>query len=185
MIAQQTLGTDTIILGGGCFWCTEAIFQRLKGVISVESGYSGGGIKKPTYKEVCSGLTGHAECTRIVYDITQISLIEILHVFFKTHDPTTINKQGADEGTQYRSVIFYNSNSQKETAEEIIDELNKSGAFTNKIVTEVVPLTDFYKAEEYHQNYYNLNKNKNPYCAYVIVPKIEKFEKYFSDKIKK
>jgi len=176
---------DTITFGGGCFWCTEAIFQRLNGVESVASGYSGGKIKNPSYKEVCSGMTGHAECTQIVYDANKISLAEILQVFFKTHDPTTLNKQGADEGTQYRSVIFYRNEVQKKVAEEIKDGLDKSGAFTDPIVTEVTAFDIFYKAEDYHQNYYNLNKEKNSYCTYVIVPKVEKFEKYFADKLKK
>jgi peptide-methionine (S)-S-oxide reductase len=176
---------DTITFGGGCFWCTEAIFQRLKGVVSVESGYSGGKIKNPSYKEVCTGMTGHAECTQIVYDAKVISLPEIFEVFFKTHDPTTLNRQGGDEGTQYRSVIFYRNEEQKKVAEEIKQGLDKSGAFTAPIVTEITPFTVFYKAEDYHQNYYNENKTKNQYCAYVIVPKIEKFEKYFSDKLKK
>lgn len=176
---------DTITFGGGCFWCTEAIFQRLNGVISVESGYSGGKIKNPTYKEVCSGMTGHAECTQIVYDQNKISLAEILQVFFKTHDPTTLNRQGNDEGTQYRSVIFYRNDEQKKTAEDIKSGLDKSGAFTDPIVTEITAFDVFYKAEDYHQNYYNLNKEKNPYCTYVIVPKVEKFEKYFADKLKK
>ncbi len=176
---------DTITFGGGCFWCTEAIFQRLNGVISVESGYSGGTLKNPTYKEVCSGLTGHAECTQIVFDSSVISLPEILEVFFKTHDPTTLNRQGGDEGTQYRSVIFYRSTEQKKIADDIKQGLDKSGAFTSSIVTEIAPFSVFYKAEDYHQNYYNENKNKNSYCQYVIVPKVEKFEKYFADKMKK
>ncbi len=176
---------DTITFGGGCFWCTEAIFQRLKGVQSVASGYSGGKIKNPTYREVCSGMTGHAECTQVVFDKNEISLAEILEVFFKTHDPTTLNKQGADEGTQYRSVIFYTDDEQRKIAEDIKQGLDKSGAFNSPIVTEISPLTVFYKAEDYHQNYYNDNKSKNSYCAIVIVPKIEKFEKYFADKLKK
>ncbi len=176
---------DTITFGGGCFWCTEAIFQRLKGVQSVASGYSGGEIKNPTYREVCSGMTGHAECTQVVFDKNEISLAEILEVFFKTHDPTTLNKQGADEGTQYRSVIFYADEEQRKIAEDIKQGLDKSGAFNKPIVTEISPLTVFYKAEDYHQNYYNDNKTKNSYCAIVIVPKIEKFEKYFADKLKK
>ena len=176
---------DTITFGGGCFWCTEAIFQRLNGVITVESGYSGGKIKNPSYKEVCTGMTGHAECTQITYDANKVSLAEILQVFFKTHDPTTLNRQGADEGTQYRSVIFYRNEDQKKTAEDIKTGLDKSGAFDSPIVTEVTPFSIFYKAEDYHQNYYNLNKEKNSYCTYVIVPKVEKFEKYFADKLKK
>lgn len=182
---NETTHSDTITFGGGCFWCTEAIFQRLKGVVSVASGYSGGKIKNPTYREVCSGMTGHAECTQIVYNTSEISLAEILEVFFKTHDPTTLNKQGADEGTQYRSVIFYRNEEQKNIATDIKNGLDKSGAFNSPIVTEISPLTEFYTAEDYHQNYYNLNKEKNSYCTYVIVPKVEKFEKYFSDKIKK
>lgn len=181
----MSTNTDTITIGGGCFWCTEAIFQRLNGVISIESGYSGGKIKNPTYKEVCSGLTEHAEVTQIVFDATKISLPEILEVFFKTHDPTTLNRQGNDAGTQYRSIIFYRNEEQKKTAEEIINELNKSGAYNSPIVTEISPFTIFYKAEDYHQDYFNLNKNTNPYCTHVIIPKIEKFEKYFSNKLKK
>lgn len=176
---------DTITFGGGCFWCTEAIFQRLNGVVSVESGYSGGKIKNPTYKEVCSGLTGHAECTQIVYDTNKLPLAEILQLFFKTHDPTTLNKQGGDEGTQYRSVIFYRNEEQKKIAEDIKTGLDKSGAFSDPIVTEITAFSVFFKAEDYHQNYYNLNKEKNSYCTYVIVPKVEKFEKYFADKLKK
>lgn len=185
IIMDENVKLDTITFGGGCFWCTEAIFQRLNGVQSVASGYSGGKVKNPTYREVCSGMTGHAECTQIVYDQNKISLAEILEVFFKTHDPTTLNRQGGDEGTQYRSVIFYNSDEQKKIAEEIKSGLDKSGAFDAPIVTEISPLTVFYKAEDYHQDYYNLNKDKNSYCTYVIVPKIEKFEHYFKDKIKK
>lgn len=176
---------DTITFGGGCFWCTEAIFQRLKGVTKVESGYSGGRNKNPTYKEVCSGLTGHAEVIQVTYDTGEISLAEILEVFFKTHDPTTLNKQGADAGTQYRSVIFYRNEEQKKVAEDIKQGLDKSGAFDKPIVTEITAYDMFWKAEDYHQDYYNQNKNSNSYCAYVIVPKIEKFEQYFKDKIKK
>lgn len=176
---------DTITFGGGCFWCTEAIFQRLKGVVKVESGYSGGRNANPTYKEVCSGLTGHAEVIQVTYDTSQISLAEILEVFFKTHDPTTLNKQGADAGTQYRSAIFYRTDEQKKVAEEIKEGLDKSGAFDKPIVTEITKYDMFWKAEDYHQDYYNQNKNSNSYCAYVIVPKIEKFEQYFKDKLKK
>lgn len=176
---------DTLTIGGGCFWCTEAIYQRLNGVVSVTSGYSGGKIANPTYKEVCSGLTGHAECAQIVFDTNKVSLAEVLEVFFKTHDPTTPNQQGNDHGSQYRSVIFYRNGEQKKIAEDIKNGLDKSGAFPDPIVTEVTPLTTFYKAEDYHQNYYNENKNSNSYCSIVIVPKIEKFEKYFKDKLKK
>ncbi|MFN8300178.1 MAG: peptide-methionine (S)-S-oxide reductase MsrA [Chitinophagales bacterium] len=176
---------DTITLAGGCFWCTEAIYQRLNGVVSVTSGYSGGKIANPTYREVCSGMTGHAECAQIVFDTTKVTLAEVLEVFFKTHDPTTLNRQGADQGTQYRSAIFYRNDEQKKVAEDIKNGLDKSGAFNDPIVTEITPLTTFYKAEDYHQNYYNDNKNSNSYCTFVIVPKVEKFEHYFKDKLKK
>lgn len=176
---------EVITLGGGCFWCTEAIFQRLEGVTKVESGYSGGAIKNPTYKDVCTGETGHAEVTQITFDTTKISLAELLKVFFKTHDPTTLNRQGNDVGTQYRSAIFYRNEEQKKVAGEIKNGLDKSGAFDAPIVTEITPFTAFYKAEDYHQNYFNQNKNSNPYCTFVIVPKVEKFEKYFEDKLKK
>ncbi len=176
---------DTITLGGGCFWCTEAIYQRLDGVVSVTSGYSGGKIANPTYREVCSGLTGHAEVVQIVFDTTKVSLAEVLEVFFKTHDPTTLNRQGNDEGTQYRSAIFYRNEEQRKVAEDIKAGLDKSGAFDAPIVTEIVPFKVFYKAEDYHQDYYNQNKNSNSYCTYVIVPKVEKFEHYFKDKLKK
>lgn len=181
---KDTTAQDTITLAGGCFWCTEAIFQRLKGVVSVESGYSGGNMKNPTYKEVCSGLTGHAEAIQIVYNPQEVSLAEILKVFFKTHDPTTLNRQGNDVGPQYRSAIFYRNEEQQKTALEIKEGLDKSGAFNSAIVTEITPFTVFYAAEDYHQNYYNENKNSNSYCQFVIVPKLEKFEHYFSDKIK-
>lgn len=175
---------DTATLGAGCFWCVEAVFQRLNGVLSVSSGYSGGKIKNPTYREVCSGLTGHAEVCQIVYDPKKISFTELLEVFWKTHDPTTLNQQGADKGTQYRSAIFYHSDNQKEIAEKLKAELNKSGAYENPIVTEISPFTAFFKAEDYHQNYYNLN-GKEPYCQFVIQPKIEKFEKVFKSKMAK
>lgn len=182
---NENVKLDTITLGGGCFWCVEAIYQRLNGVISVTSGYAGGKIANPTYREVSSGMTGHAESVQIVYDTNVVPLSEILQVFFKVHDPTTLNRQGADEGTQYRSVIFYRTDEQKKTSEDIKNGLNKSGAFDEPIVTEISPFTNFYKAEDYHQNYYNENKNSNPYCRIVIVPKIEKFEAYFKDKLKK
>lgn len=181
---STTTTKDTITLGNGCFWCTEAVFQRLNGVLTVASGYSGGKLANPTYKEVCSGLTGHAEVIQITFDPGIVSLTEILQVFFKTHDPTTLNRQGGDEGTQYRSVIFYRNEEQKKVAEEVKSGLDKSGAFNDPIVTEISPFSVFYKAEDYHQNYFNDNRNKNPYCQYVIVPKLEKFEKYFADKLK-
>jgi peptide-methionine (S)-S-oxide reductase len=170
--------------GSGCFWCTEAVFQNVEGVEKVESGYSGGKVKNPTYKEVCSGLTGHAEVIQVHYDTAKVSYEELLEIFWKTHDPTTLNRQGADEGTQYRSVVFYHNEEQKKLAEKYKVELDKSGAFNNPIVTEISPYTEFYKAEDYHQNYYNLNGNA-PYCSYVIQPKLEKFRKVFKHKLKK
>jgi peptide methionine sulfoxide reductase msrA/msrB len=176
--------TDTITLAGGCFWCTEAIYQMLNGVISVEPGYSGGTVANPTYEQVCTGKTGHAESVQIIYDWSKVSLDDILKVFFTEHDPTTLNRQGADEGTQYRSAIFYRNKGQQETAERIIAALNKEKVYDNPVVTEVTPFTHFYKAENYHENYYKLHKDA-PYCRMVIQPKIEKFEKVFKDKMKK
>jgi peptide-methionine (S)-S-oxide reductase len=175
--------TDTATFGTGCFWCTEAIFQELEGVIKSTSGYSGGNVANPSYKEVCTGNTGHAEVIQVVYDPKKITYDELLEVFWKTHDPTTLNRQGADVGTQYRSVIFYHNNEQKEKAEKYKVELNKSGAFNNPIVTEISPYTKFYAAENYHQDYYNQNGDE-PYCNMVIRPKVEKFEKVFKGKLK-
>jgi peptide-methionine (S)-S-oxide reductase len=169
----------------GCFWCTEAIFEQLDGVISAESGYTGGKNANPTYKEVCSGETGHAECLQITYDPAKITFDELLEVFWQTHDPTTLNRQGGDVGTQYRSGIFYHNEEQKQKAEKYKAELDKSGAFDNPIVTEIVPFTKFYPAEDYHQQYFEQNENKNPYCKIVIRPKLDKFEKVFKDKLKK
>jgi peptide-methionine (S)-S-oxide reductase len=174
----------TATFGNGCFWCTEAIFQQLKGVESVTSGYSGGGIENPTYKQVCSGSTGHAECLNIVYDTTVISFDELLEVFWQTHDPTTLNRQGADVGTQYRSVVFYRTEAEKQKALSYKEALDKSGAFDNPIVTTLEPFTIFYAAENYHQNYYNNNKGSDSYCNFVIRPKLEKFEKVFKKKLK-
>jgi methionine-S-sulfoxide reductase len=171
---------DTITLGGGCYWCMEAIFQRLKGVENIESGFSGGAMKNPTYREVCTGQTGHAEVVQITYDGSIVSFPEILKIFFTMHDPTTLNRQGNDRGTQYRSVIFYRNEQQKMTAEDLIKALNKSNAYSAPIVTEVKPFEVFYKAENYHQNYYNENSEEG-YCRFVIQPKIEKFEKVFKD----
>ncbi len=176
--------TDTATLGTGCFWCTEAIFQQLKGVISATSGYSGGHVDNPTYKEVCEGTTGHAEVIQIVYDTSVISFDELLEMFWQAHDPTTLNRQGNDVGPQYRSVIFYHNNEQKEKSEKYKSALDQSKAFDNPIVTEISPFTKFYKAENYHQDYYN-NNGSQPYCYYVIKPKLEKFNKVFKDKIKK
>ncbi|MBU2886058.1 peptide-methionine (S)-S-oxide reductase MsrA [Gilvimarinus agarilyticus] len=174
---------DVATFGNGCFWCTEAIFQDLKGVSKVESGYSGGQTLDPTYKEVCTGTTGHAEVLQITYDPAVISFDELLEVFWKTHDPTTLNRQGNDVGTQYRSVVFYHSDEQKALAEKYKKELNASGAFNDPIVTEITAFDKFYVAEDYHQNYYNLNGSQ-PYCNFVIKPKVEKFRKVFKDKLK-
>ena len=175
--------TDTATFASGCFWCVEAIFQELKGVQSVTSGYTGGKIKNPSYREVCSGLTGHAEACMLIYDPTVITYDELLEAFWASHDPTTLNRQGADQGTQYRSAIFYHNEQQKQLAEAYKAKLNSEKAFDKPIVTEISPAVVFYKAEDYHQNYYNENGNA-PYCTFVIVPKLEKFRKVFKDKLK-
>jgi peptide-methionine (S)-S-oxide reductase len=175
---------ETATLGGGCFWCVEAVFEELKGVRSVESGYTGGKTENPTYKDICTGTTGHAEVCQIKFDTAVLSFKDILEVFFKTHDPTTLNRQGNDRGTQYRSVIYYHSKEQKETAEKIKKDLDASGAFKDPIVTEISPLGKYYKAEDYHQDYYKNNPNQG-YCAAVIAPKMEKFRKVFKDKLSK
>ena len=175
---------EQVTFGAGCFWCTEAVFQRLEGVVSVESGYSGGHVPNPTYEQVCTGATGHAEVTQITFDPGKISFDELLQAFWKMHDPTTLNRQGNDVGTQYRSVIFYHNEKQKELSEKYKKELDASGAWKNPIVTEISPFKAFYKAESYHQDYYNNNKFQ-PYCMFVIGPKLEKFEKVFKDKMKK
>jgi peptide-methionine (S)-S-oxide reductase len=176
--------TEMATFGTGCFWCTEAIFKELEGVVSVVPGYAGGHTVNPTYKEVCSGETGHAECTQIVYDPSKISFDELLEVFFKVHDPTSLNRQGNDVGTQYRSVIFYHIDEQKRLAEKYKVELDRSGAYDKPIVTQIVPLEKFYPAENYHHDYYEYNKDKNPYCAVVVRPKLEKFREVFSQKLK-
>jgi peptide-methionine (S)-S-oxide reductase len=178
------MATEIVTLGTGCFWCTEAIFQQLEGVEKVTSGYSGGLIDNPTYEEVCDKKTGHAEVIQIVFDTEKISFKDLLEVFWKVHDPTTPNQQGADIGPQYRSAIFYNSDTQKQLAEQYKAELDASGAFRNPIVTEISPLINFFAAENYHQNYYNDNPG-NRYCAFVVRPKLDKFEKVFKDKLKK
>lgn len=175
---------DTATFGAGCFWCVEAVFQELEGVISVKSGYAGGLVKNPTYKEVCSGKTGHAEVAQIVYDSTKISFDELLEVFWKTHDPTQLNRQGNDVGTQYRSSIFYHNDDQKTQAEYYKQKLNESGAYPSDVVTTIEPFENYSEAEEYHQNYYS-NNGSQPYCSYVIQPKLEKFRKAFADKLKK
>lgn len=180
---QMNKKIETATLANGCFWCTEAIFQRLKGVESVTSGFSGGNIKNPAYREVIIGRTGHAEAIEIKFDATIISFQEILDVFFSTHDPTTLNRQGYDVGTQYRSAIFYHSEEQKNIAENFIKELTNAKVFDAKIVTEVTEFTSFYKAEDYHQDYYNNNKTQG-YCIAVINPKLEKFIKKYKAKLK-
>lgn len=177
---QNETNLDTVTLGGGCYWCMEAVFQRMKGVVSSVSGFSGGHVKNPAYREVCNGTTGHAEVVQIVFDKEITSLEKILAVFFTVHDPTTLNKQGADEGTQYRSVVFYRNSVQKNIIEKAIKKIDNEHLYTEAIVTEVVPFEIFYKAEDYHQNYYNQNKQQ-PYCQYVVKSKVEKFEKLFSD----
>ena len=169
--------------GSGCFWCTEAVFELVNGVQSVVSGYAGGTTENPTYEEICTGSTGHAEVVQITYDNEIISYEELLEIFWKTHDPTSLNRQGNDVGTQYRSGIFYHNEEQKQLAENYKTELDKSGAWDKPIVTEIVPLATFYKAEDYHQDYYEKNPNQG-YCAFVIAPKIEKFEKVFKNKLK-
>lgn len=173
---------EKITLGAGCFWCVEAVFQKLKGVKKVVSGYANGHVKNPTYKEVCTGQTGHAEVCELTYDPMEISFDEILEVFWKTHDPTTLNRQGADSGTQYRSGIYFHNETQREIAVKWKDRLNADKVFPNPIVTEIEPISTFYEAENYHQNYFNQN-GYEPYCQIVIKPKIEKFEKTFKDKI--
>ena len=180
-----TTGTETATFANGCFWCTEAIFEQLDGVKSAVSGYTGGQVENPTYEEVCSGSTGHAEALQITYDPSKITFDELLEVFWETHDPTTLNRQGADVGTQYRSGIFYHNDEQKQKAEKYKAELDKSGAFDAPIVTEITPFTTFYSAEKYHQEYFQNNENNNGYCRVVIRPKVDKFRKVFKDKLKK
>ena len=176
-------GKDTATFAAGCFWCVDAQFKELKGVESVGSGFAGGHVKNPTYKEVCTGTTGHAEACNIIYDPAQISYDELLAAFFTVHDPTQLNRQGNDVGTQYRSAIFYHNAAQKEKAEYYIAKLNDAKAYKNKIVTVVSPYTVFYKADETHQDFYNKNPDQ-PYCKYVIQPELEKFRKVFKGKLK-
>ncbi|QIL38859.1 peptide-methionine (S)-S-oxide reductase MsrA [Pedobacter sp. HDW13] len=182
-VQAQGKKTEKATFGMGCFWCTEAIFQRLKGVVSVKSGYEGGTLSNPTYEEVCTGATGHAEVLEITYNPMVISYDDLLEVFWKSHDPTTLNRQGADSGTQYRSVIFYHSAEQKAAAEKYKAELNKTNAYGKKVVTAIEAAKPFYVAENYHQNYFNKNGSE-PYCRLVILPKIEKLEKVFKAKLK-
>ena len=168
--------SEIATLGGGCFWCVEAVFQRIGGVLSVKPGYAGGDVKNPTYKQICSGNTGHAEVARIEFDSEKITYSQILNVFWQSHDPTTLNRQGNDVGTQYRSVIFFHDESQREIAEKSKIDADKSGYWDNEIVTEVTLLNNYYDAEDYHDNYYNNNPNQ-PYCLFVIKPKLDKLER--------
>lgn len=184
MEAQNKNSYETATFGMGCFWCTEAIFQELAGVISVVPGYAGGHIKNPTYEEVCTGNTGHTEVAQITYDPKQISFQELLEVFFKVHDPTSLNKQGNDVGYQYRSVIFYHNQKQKQIAEYFKQKLNEEKIFEKPVVTAIEPFTNFYPAEDYHKNYFRKNPNQ-AYCELVILPKVKKFEKIFKEKLKK
>ena len=174
--------TETATFGNGCFWCTEAVFQNLKGVISTRSGYSGGHMENPDYKAVCTGTTGHAEVNQVVFDPALISYADLLEIFWNTHDPTTLNRQGNDIGTQYRSVIFYHNDEQKKTAENYRQQLEDSKIYKDPIVTEIVPFEKFYPAEDYHTNYFNLNP-ENSYCQYVVRPKVEKFKKKYAEKL--
>ncbi|MCK3683329.1 peptide-methionine (S)-S-oxide reductase MsrA [Maribellus sp. YY47] len=171
-------------LGGGCFWCTEAVYLELEGVVDVKPGYSGGHVKNPSYKEVCTGTTGHAEAVQITFDPEVVSYSQILEVFFATHDPTTLNRQGNDVGTQYRSAIFYHNEQQRETAEKVIRELEEEKVYDRPIVTEITAFDKFYVAEDYHQNYYARNKSQG-YCQFIIAPKLDKFRKVFKDQLKK
>ena len=180
---QMNENLELATFGAGCFWCVEAIFQRIDGVEKVVSGYSGGQVKNPTYKEVCQGTTGHAEVCQLSYDPDVVSFDELLEVFWQTHDPTTLNKQGNDVGTQYRSAVFYHNKQQKQLAVEYKKKLDKSGAFNAPIVTEIVGYKTMYVAEDYHQNYFNENGSQ-PYCSFVIQPKVDKLEKVFKDKLK-
>ena len=180
---SRDIKTDTATFGAGCFWCVEAVFEQLKGVVKVESGYSGGNTVDPTYEQVCTGKTGHAEVVHITYDPSVISYVELLSVFWKTHDPTTLNRQGADVGTQYRSVVFYHNEEQKKLASDLKVDLNASGIWKDPVITEISPFNFFYKAEDYHQDYYFNNMDK-PYCSLVITPKIQKFKDIFTEKLK-
>jgi len=183
-LIQPGLAMNTALekatLGGGCFWCTEAVYLKMKGVVSVEPGYSGGHVKNPTYEEVCEGTTGHAEVVMITFDPALVTFSEILEVFFQVHDPTTLNRQGADVGTQYRSAVFYHSEAQKTAAEAMIRKVNDSRMYAKPVVTEVTAFTRFYPAEDYHRNYYSRNRMQ-PYCRMVVAPKVEKFQKLFKE----
>jgi peptide-methionine (S)-S-oxide reductase len=173
---------ETATLGGGCFWCADTIFRELQGVEKLESGYAGGRTANPTYRDVCSGMTGHAEVVQVTFDPSVLSFRDLLRVFFTVHDPTTADRQGADIGTQYRSIILYHSDEQRETAKQVIDELNREKVWDDPIVTQLVPFTTFYSAEKYHQDYYSQNPNQ-PYCQVVIAPKVAKFRKAYLDRL--
>ncbi len=184
-LSGEKVKTDTATFGAGCFWCVEAVFQQVEGVLKVTSGYCGGHVINPTYEQIGSKTTGHAEVAQLVFDPSKISFDELLEIFWQTHDPTTLNRQGNDAGPQYRSAVFYHNAEQKAKAEQYKTALDKSGAFSNPIVTTIEAYKNYSEAENYHQNYYNLNKNSNPYCYYVIKPKIDKFEKVFKSKMRK
>ena len=175
--------TELATLAGGCFWCLEAVYKELRGVSRVVSGYAGGHVESPTYREVCDGTTGHAEVVQITFDPSAVSYKELLEVFFTIHDPTTLNRQGADVGTQYRSAVFYHTPEQRETAEQVIAEMSAARVWDSPIVTEVAPLDKFYPAEDYHQNYFEKNPTQ-PYCSAVVAPKVSKFRKLFLDRLK-
>lgn len=177
------INQEAIVLGAGCFWCTEAVFQRLNGVEKVISGYAGGIVPNPTYRQICTGTTGHAEVVAVFYNPQLISLAEILEVFWATHDPTTVNRQGADVGPQYRSSIFYFSEDQADLARKLKLELNQNAVFDSPVVTEITPFLNFYEAEDYHQNYFNEN-GMQPYCQFVVRPKVDKLKTYFQSKLK-
>ena len=176
-------GLEIVVLGGGCFWCTEAVFLRLEGVKEVIPGYAGGIVVQPSYEAICTGRTGHAEVIQVIFDSTKINLSELLAVFWATHDPTTLNRQGGDTGPQYRSAIFYLSDTQEKLASEMMEKLNQSKEFSDPIVTEITAFSNFYPAEKYHQNYYMRNEGQ-PYCQYVVRPKVEKLQRLFEDKLK-
>ena len=180
---KKNSGLELATFGAGCFWCVEAIFQRVEGVEKVVSGYAGGHVKNPSYKEVCKGTTGHAEVCQLSFDPAVVSYKELLEVFWQTHDPTTLNRQGNDVGTQYRSAVFFHSEEQKELANQYKKKLDEADIYNDKIVTEIVPFKKMYVAEDYHQNYFNQNGSQ-PYCSFVIQPKVEKFQKVFKDKLK-
>ena len=184
IVMESTKGNlEVITLGAGCFWCVEAIFEQLNGVVSVKSGYMGGSVKNPAYKEVCNGTTGHAEVAQVTFDPMIVSVDEVLEVFWKTHDPTTMNRQGADVGTQYRSAVFYHNENQRARAEFFKEQLNINKAYPNPVITEITEKSVFYEAEDYHQNYFEQNGEQS-YCKFVIQPKVEKFQKAFKDKVK-